>query len=338
MTSEAVIVDPIICFAANLDLGDPADIRLTTLSGGVSSDVWRADGPRGTACIKRPLPMLRVATPWEVSVQRGEFEARWLETAYGIVPSSVPRRLGYDPLAHLIGMEYFPPEAFPNWRTLLLDRQIDQRVATQLGHVVGTIHAATADEPYIAERFDSGTLFDALRLDPYFRSLRTRHPDLVDRLTQIINQTATTQRVLVHGDVSPKNVLVGNNGPILLDAECAWYGDPAFDVAFLCTHLLLKSRALPVYSRSLHASLSCYITAYESHITWEPTDTLRERSAQLLCAMLLARVDGKSPVDYLSTSDQDWVRVFARRAVLYPHKSPLSVLETWRAHMSVADG
>jgi aminoglycoside phosphotransferase (APT) family kinase protein len=266
---------------------------------------------------------------WDVPVRRGEFEARWLETASVLVPPSVPKMLGYEPHSHLIGMQFFAPEEFPNWRSQIMHGHVDRAVASSLGHIVGTIHAATADRPDIRTRFDSDSLFDALRLDPYFRSLRSMHPDLAERLDEIIERTATTRRVLVHGDVSPKNVLVGKAGPILLDAECAWFGDPAFDVAFLCTHLLLKARVKPTHATELRGAFADYINAYESHVNWESLSAIQERSADLLAAMLLARIDGKSPVDYLPQSSRNWVRSVARDLLNGKSASPIDVLNAW---------
>jgi len=329
MMSEPNATVAVAEFAAGLGLGNAGDIELLTLSGGVSSDVWKAVGPRGTACIKQALPTLRVATRWDVPVKRGEYEARWLETASDIVPLSVPKMLKYEPHSHLLGMQFFAPEDFPNWRTQIFDGTVDRTVASALGHVVGKIHAATADAPAMRTRFDSDALFDALRLDPYFRSLRSSHPDLADRLDKIIERTATTRRVLVHGDVSPKNVLVGKGGPVLLDAECAWFGDPAFDVAFLCTHLLLKARVRPAHAIELRLAFADYINAYESHVNWESLTALRGRSADLLAAMLLARIDGKSPVDYLPPSCRAWVRSVARDLLKGKPTSPTDVLNAW---------
>jgi 5-methylthioribose kinase len=318
-------------FAATLGLGDAAQIRLSALSGGVSSDVWKAVGPKGTACVKRALPTLRVAQRWDVPVRRGEFEARWLETACAIVPASVPKILGHDHASHLIGMQFFAAEQYPNWRDQMLDGRVNRHTAGAMGHLVGRIHAATAGKPTIEARFDSDALFDALRLDPYFRCLQTPHPDLKARLDEIIERTASTRRVLVHGDVSPKNVLVGERGPVLLDAECAWYGDPAFDLAFLCTHLLLKVLVVPSRARELKDAFTDYVDAYESHVTWEPLTEIRERSADLLIAMLLARIDGKSPVGYLAEAARIWVRNFARGRLPEKGISPAAIADAWHS-------
>ena len=112
--AEPKEVQDVAAFAAALGLGDAAEIQLAAISGGVSSDVWRASGPKGVACVKRALPTLRVAKQWNVPVRRSEFEARWLETARAIAPASIPRVLGCDPALHLIGMQFFAAEEYPN--------------------------------------------------------------------------------------------------------------------------------------------------------------------------------------------------------------------------------
>lgn len=331
-------VDEVLQFAALLGVGSATQIELAPLSGGVSSDVWKVTGPLGAACIKRALPTLRVAKRWDVPIERGEYEYRWLVTAHAIVPNAVPQVLRYEPASYLIGMEYFPSDRFPNWRDELLAGRIEASVAAELGHTIGRVHAATADDPVVRKRFDSDALFDALRLDPYFRSLKVTHQALADRLDHIIDVTANTHRVLVHGDVSPKNVLVGRDGPVLLDAECAWYGDPAFDVAFPCTHLLLKMCAAPGHMTSLADCFARYTSAYESHVHWEPLDGLRRRSANLLSAMLLARIDGKSPVDYLPEARAVWVRQFALEMLPLKTLSPSEICEEWMRRLSISFG
>src|SRR5690242_19694863 len=125
--------------------------------------------------------------------------------------------------------------------------------------------------------------------------------------------TLATKRALVHGDVSPKNILVGPAGPVFLDAECAWYGDPAFDLAFCLNHLLLKCL---LNRRAITRFLACYDRFAETYLQaarWELREETEARAAQLLPALMLGRVDGKSPVEYITDEpDKERVRKVAR--------------------------
>ena len=146
-------------------------------------------------------------------------------------------------------------------------------------------------------------------------------PDLAARLLALVETTRTTKRVLVHGDFSPKNLLVGPAGPVILDAECAWYGDPAFDLAFVLNHLLLKGAWRPQWRARYAAAFDALVDAYFAHVRWEPQAALDARTAALLPALMLARIDGKSPVEYLTDEAvRDDVR--SRRFVAAPLADP----------------
>jgi aminoglycoside phosphotransferase (APT) family kinase protein len=190
----------------------------------------------------------------------------------------------------------------------MLAGRIDTAVARQAGDVLGRIHAATADDPALAARFATDENFHAIRLEPYLVETARVHPELAGRLLASVTRTAGTRRVLVHGDVSPKNMLVGPRGIVLLDAECAWYGDPAFDVAFCLNHFLLKSAHMPAHAAELMKAYSIFAQAYMAHVDWEPVPTLETRVADLLPGLALARVDGKSPVEYLDEPGREAVR------------------------------
>jgi aminoglycoside phosphotransferase (APT) family kinase protein len=142
--------------------------------------------------------------------------------------------------------------------------------------------------------------------------------------------TARTRRVLVHGDVSPKNILVGADGPMMLDAECAWFGDPAFDAAFCLNHLLLKCLWRPDAHTRLMASFRGFAAAYLAGVTWESREDLESRIAQLLAGLFLARVDGKSPVEYVTEDRQrDQVRKVARHFLSSPSHRLDPIAQAW---------
>jgi Ser/Thr protein kinase RdoA (MazF antagonist) len=204
-------------------------------------------------------------------------------------------------------------------------------VAEAVGHRVGAIHQTTAAQPELAARFATDDLFMALRLEPYLLRLNEPHPELADRIRELVETTIATRQVLVHGDVSPKNILVRGSEPVLLDAECAWWGDPAFDVAFCLNHLLLKCLLPTTSTDSLIAAAEQLTAAYLEHVDWEAKSLLVDRVARLLPALLLARVDGKSPVEYLDASAQARVRQLTISWLTSEHPPSLDdLLATWR--------
>jgi aminoglycoside phosphotransferase (APT) family kinase protein len=305
-------------------------VMLTPLAGGVSSDIYRADLPSGVVCVKRALPQLKVAAQWEVPVDRNRFEVAWMRVAGGVVPGAVPAILGEDPEAGAFAMDWLPPERFPVWKSLLASGRATTAQAAQVGNVLGRIHAATADRSDLAARFPTDALFHALRLDPYLVTAAAAHPDLAARLMALVTVTAQTRRVLVHGDFSPKNILIGPDGPVLLDAECAWYGDPAFDLAFVVNHLLLKGVWQPQWRSEYRAMIGALIAAYRARVAWEPWSTLEARTAALLPGLMLARIDGKSPVEYLTdAATRDAVRQFARSRLAEPVATLPGLVETF---------
>ncbi|HEY8358870.1 MAG TPA: aminoglycoside phosphotransferase family protein, partial [Ramlibacter sp.] len=220
------------------------------LAGGVSSGIYRVELRSGSYCVKQALPRLKVAKEWNVPVERVFSEIAWLRAAGRIAPGHVPRVLGQDDASKSFVMEFLGA-GYRNWKSELLAGRIDAAVAAAVGDVLGRIHAATADDAGLAARFATDANFHAIRLEPYLVETARVHPALAAGLLATVDRTASTRRVLVHGDVSPKNILLGANGPVLLDAECAWFGDPAFDVAFCLNHFLLKAAHLPAHAGAL---------------------------------------------------------------------------------------
>jgi aminoglycoside phosphotransferase (APT) family kinase protein len=284
--------------------GADEEVRASALTGGVSSGIYRVDLRSGRYCVKQALPQLKVAKEWKVPVERVFSEVGYLRTVDRIVPGHVPRVLGEDAATKSFVMPFLGPE-YRNWKAEMLAGYVDPAVAHAVGDVLGRIHAATADDPEIAARFATDANFHAIRLEPYLVETARVHPALADSLLATVQRTADTRRVLVHGDVSPKNILLGPGGPVLLDAECAWFGDPAFDVAFCLNHFLLKAAHLPVHARTLLESFQAFADAYWPQVRWEDRSQLEARVATLLPGLTLARVDGKSPVEYLSEPARD---------------------------------
>jgi aminoglycoside phosphotransferase (APT) family kinase protein len=313
-------------------VGAHQHLSLTPLPGGVSSDIYRAELPNRVICIKRALPRLKVAADWQAPVERSRFEAEWMKVAGSIVPSAVPEILGEDRITESFAMTYLAPESHPVWKAQLRDGTIDPTVAAAVGDTLGRIHAATADRPDIAARFGSDAIFFAIRLEPYLVATARIHPDLAPRLDALVETTRATRRVLVHGDFSPKNLLIGPAGPVIVDAECAWYGDPAFDLAFVLNHLLLKGAWRPQWRGRYAAAFCALLDAYLARVQWEPQAALAARISALLPALMLARIDGKSPVEYLTTgAAQDEVRDFARELLREPVPEPAHIAAAWVA-------
>lgn len=303
------------------------------LTGGVSSEILLVEAAGTTFCVKRALPALKVAQLWEAPVERNHFEAEWMRVAAEVVPHAVPRLLAEDRPTGALAMEWLPPERFPVWKAELAAGRIDPHTAGQVGESLGKIHARTADDAGLARRFATDTLFRALRLDPYLLATAARHPELAPRLGELVDTTAATRRVLVHGDFSPKNLLIGPRGPVILDAECAWFGDPAFDLAFVSNHLLLKGAWRRALRDDYARAANVLIEAYRKLVWWEAWEALEARTAALLPALMLARIDGKSPVEYLTDQAvRRAVRSFAAPRIASPQSRLDVLVHAWIKH------
>jgi hypothetical protein len=312
------------------------EARLTPLAGGVSSDIWRVDLPDGRRiCIKRALARLKVAAEWFAPVSRNAYEWAWIGFAARHAPEAVPAPLAHDAAAGLFAMEFLAPEDHPVWKRQLLDGRVEPLTAAAVGRVLAVLHQASSGDAALAREFDTGANFHALRLEPYLLATARVHPALAPALERLAERTAATRVALVHGDVSPKNVLVGPRGPVFLDAECAWFGDPAFDVAFCLNHLLLKCLVRPDSREALRRSFEAFVDAYFAEARFEPRAELEARAASLLPGLFLARVDGKSPVEYLAGErERELVRRVAAPLILRPPQGLGEVLQRW--HVALA--
>jgi aminoglycoside phosphotransferase (APT) family kinase protein len=302
---------------------------MTALDGGVSGDVYRVDLASGPVCVKRALARLRVPGDWTAPVERSGYEVAWLKTVEAIDPRLAPTVIASDPAAHLFVMRYLDPRSHPVWKDELAAGRVQISFAAEVGRSLGRIHAATAHDPIASSRFQTASLFNALRIEPYLLATARAHPELAASLEDLAVKTLASRIALVHGDISPKNILVGPGGPVFLDAECAWFGDPAFDLAFVATHLLLKTLWRPQHADRYLSSLARLTDAYFQQVDWEPPSGLSARAAALLPALLLARVDGKSPAEYLSAEDHTFIRTVVPPMIASPVEAIEEVIDGW---------
>ena len=300
------------------------------LTGGVASDIWRIDLPDGPICVKRALAKLRVQADWRAPVERNRYEARWMRRAAAAAPGAVPDLLGQDEETGTLAMRYLPQERYRLWKNELRDGHTDPAVARAVAQRLVRIHAATAADPTVAAEFPTDRIFYDIRLEPYLVATAVRHPDRAAALQALVAATQANKRALVHGDVSPKNILVGPDGPVFLDAECAWWGDPAFDLAFCLNHLLLKCVWWPAARPGFLDLFGLLANTYLAGVNWEPAAALEARTAHLLPGLLLARVDGKSPVEYITNeADRDTVRRVACALLAAPVERLAEVSGAW---------
>jgi len=304
--------------------------RMTALTGGVSSDIWRVELATRAVCVKRALPRLKVAQVWEAPVERNRYEAAWIRFANEAAPGAAPALIAEDQGAGALVMEFLDPARHKLWKSELRDGRADPAFAAAVGARLARIHAASAGRADIAAAFPTDDIFYAIRLEPYLVATGRAHRDLAPRLEALVRRTAETKRALVHGDVSPKNILVGPTGPVFLDAECAWYGDPAFDLAFCLNHMLLKCLWTPRAAAGFLASFDALAESYLAGVVWEPRAEIEARAASLLPGLFLARVDGKSPVEYLTDeTPKERVRRVARPLIASPPRRLADLREAW---------
>lgn len=304
--------------------------RAARLAGGVSSDIWRIDRAKGPVCVKRALAKLKVAADWRAPVERNAYEAAWMNTVAAIEPDAVPALLAEDRAAGLFVMAYLEPADHPVWKQVLRDGGADPVAAAAVGRRLAHIHAATARRADVAKAFATDHIFHPIRIEPYLLATAKAHPDRAGALEALAATTLNTKRALVHGDVSPKNILLGPKGPVFIDAECAWYGDPAFDLAFCLNHLLLKCLWTPWAKSGFLACFHAPADGYLAGVTWEDRAEVEGRTAHLLPGLFLARVDGKSPVEYVTEEkDKDRVRRVARALLAAPVSRVGAVSTAW---------
>ena len=277
------------------------------LSGGVSNRTVLVERPAGESwVIKQALAKLRVPVDWFSSPERIQREAlglRWL--AQLAPPETIPPLIFEDQAHHLLAMQAVP-QPHANWKTLLLAGQLESEHVAQFGRLLATIHRrAYKRRETLASIFADCSFFESLRLEPYYSYTAGQTPAAAPFLQALIAETRACRLTLVHGDYSPKNILVYRDRLILLDHEVIHFGDPAFDLGFSLTHLLSKAHHLPHQREAFAAAAGHYWQVYRQtlgDLAW--AGALEARAVRHTLACLLARVAGRSRLEYLSSEEK----------------------------------
>jgi tRNA A-37 threonylcarbamoyl transferase component Bud32 len=291
--------------------GETAQVRV--LAGGVSNrTVWVGRAGGEAWVLKQALAKLRVAVDWFSSPERIRREALGMRYLRELAPEgTIVRLLFEDPEQDLLAMEAVP-EPHDNWKSLLLAGRIDAAHVTAFGTLLGTVHRRASERAgELATAFADRSFFESLRLEPYYLYAAERAAGAAPFLRALVDDTRRVRDTLVHGDFSPKNVLVHGARLVLLDHEVIHFGDGAFDVGFALAHLLSKAHHLPRHRAAFASASVAFWEAYARAAGPAAADR-QARAARHGLGCLLARVDGRSPLEYLDDAE----RARQRAAVL----------------------
>lgn len=292
----------------------PAKVEL--LAWGVSNVVFRITPETGSDfVVKQSRKQLRTKAEWFSRLERIHTEMDLMRTLADKVPKgSIPKVLFEDRANYLFGMEAVAAD-HRVWKADLLLRVVDTAIAQQAGELLAAIHRETADRPAIQKKFGDKTVFDELRVDPFYRYVLRKHPQIAPALERVIDEVLSLAVCVVHADFSPKNLLISDGQMTLVDFETGHYGDQAFDLGFFLSHLVLKTIKHANDCPTFLSLIQTFCDSYWKHLQSEYNPAfdrkdLERRTIGNLAGCLLARIDGKSTIDYF---DQPWQSETARR-------------------------
>ncbi len=302
------------------------------MSGGVSCEVWIERDLNGCEIVvKQALPKLKVTADWRASPDRYEVEVRALEAARKLLGDHVaPRVLWVDAIHHRFAMERIDSR-LRNWKDDLLKGQVNMTTAARVGELLGLLHTRSANHPDYAIEFGNRQYFEELRIEPFFKRIAERNPDLADAVSMAIAALRRPGTALVHGDFSPKNLLVAGQDVVILDWEVAHWGNPRFDVAFCLTHLLLKAFRRGVDSLLYISMAHAFIFAYRPSGVGAVLDA---ELVRILGCLGLARFEGDSPIDYLAEIDTSRIKPLFCEWIRHPQSDverALDVAQRWES-------
>ncbi len=283
---------------------DAGPARIEPLSGGVSNAVLRVETADRLFVLKQSRPQLRTRDAWFSDLERVYREQEVMQALAPLVPPhTVPEVLFADRANYVFAMAHAPRTA-KVWKQQLLAGDIDFDMGEYAGRILGRIHESTARAPQLVERFADRTVFVQLRVDPYYRRIQERRPEVADAVAPLIERLLSAREALCHGDYSPKNILTHEHGFTLVDYETAHLGDPTMDLGFCLSHLLLKA-VKRWHDWQRHFELTRrFWRGYTAETTFLPHDELQRRGIEHCGVCSLARIDGTSPVEYLPEEEK----------------------------------
>ncbi len=277
----------------------PGAARVEPLGWGVSNAVLRVVTPERTFVLKQSRPRLRTQDAWFSDLDRVYREQEVMQVLHSFLPEpTVPEVLFCDRANYVFAMSHAPAGSRV-WKETLLAGQIDPAIAERAGQILGLMHETTAQDTSLVERFRDHTVFVQLRVDPFYRRIQERRPEAAKEVKQIADRMLTIKEALCHGDYSPKNILTHERGFTLVDYETAHFGDPAMDLGFFLSHLILKAVKNPAIREQYFDLTRAFWRAYAKEIHYRPIQELQARGIDHFAVCALARIDGTSPVDYL---------------------------------------
>lgn len=284
---------------------------LHTLAGGVSNRTVLVQRQSGEDWVlKQALAKLRVEADWFSAPERIHREAAGLRWLGEIIPGRVPQFVFVDEGQHILCMSAIP-QPHQNWKAALLAGETNIEQARDFGRLLATIHCAVARFPELSVEFADRRFFEELRLEPYYSYTASQVPEAREFLEQLIMDTRARRLALVHGDYSPKNALISKGKLILLDFEVIHFGDPAFDIGFSMAHFLAKAYYLPASRKSFLRMARAYWRAYSQSMTPHMRDAVEQRAPRHALACFLARMAGRSPLEYLDQRQRQQLTAIA---------------------------
>ena len=336
-------------YLVSVGLLDYADVvSVETLGWGISNTLVKVMTSDRNMVVKQSLEYLRVKEEWKADRKRIYTERECISLLeHSLEPGSFPEII-YEDRPNFLFVMSSAPEGSMNWKELLISGDISSVIAEESGKLLRLFHNIDVKALGLKEVFNDLDAFIELRIDPYHRTVARLHSDVSNVVEREAERMLETQVSLVHGDYSPKNLLVFKNKPFLIDFEVAHLGNPVFDVAFMVNHLFLKSIYNVPKRQEFFEAIRQFLHGYyfpvaldyrkgshdgslRGEVDWdEGSSDERVQETNLIKqigCLMLARIDGKSPVEYIVRDDtKRLVRRLSKYLLLETHDSISEVI------------